>query len=77
MQSRELTGLPFATSVRAGKPARRARIARAVPPSPALRNARDGRDVIGRRREGGLIPLFMTMSAIDERRQALRRSSAT
>jgi signal transduction histidine kinase len=29
-------------------------------------NAHNGRDVIGRRREGGLVPLFMTMSATDE-----------
>ena len=28
--------------------------------------ARRGRDVIGRRREGGLVPLFMTLSRIDD-----------
>ncbi len=65
MQSRELTGLPFA-SLFAPESQRDVleSLDSAGKAGPA--DARDGRDVIGRRREGGLIPLFMTLSRIDD-----------
>ncbi|MEA2978866.1 MAG: hypothetical protein QOF09_689 [Alphaproteobacteria bacterium] len=64
-QSRELAGLPFA-SLFAPESQRDVQesLDHANKPRPA--NARNGRDVIGRRREGGLVPLFMTLSRIDD-----------
>ena len=63
--SREVTGLPFA-NLFAQESQRDVQesLDRANRSGPA--NARNGRDVIGRRREGGLVPLFMTMSGTDE-----------
>ena len=52
--------------VRAGKPARRLKNCSAAPESLAMKARAEGRDVIGRRREGGLIPLFMTLSRCDD-----------
>jgi PAS domain S-box-containing protein len=64
-QSREVTGLPFA-NLFAQESQRDVQesLDRANRSGPA--NARNGRDVIGRRREGGLVPLFMTMAVTDE-----------
>jgi PAS domain S-box-containing protein len=61
--SHELTGLPFA-SLFAPESQHDVRDALDTAANPA--RARRGRDIIGRRREGGLIPLFMTLSRIDD-----------
>ena len=62
--SHELTGLPFA-SLFAPESQRDVRDALDSRSQPGA-GARRGRDIIGRRREGGLIPLFMTLSRIDD-----------
>jgi PAS domain S-box-containing protein len=64
-QSREVTGLPFA-NLFAQESQRDVLESLAIANTPATANARSGRDVIGRRREGGLVPLFMTMSMMDD-----------
>jgi PAS domain S-box-containing protein len=63
--SREVAGLPF-VNLFAQESQRDVQesLDRANRSGPA--NAHNGRDVIGRRREGGLVPLFMTLSATDE-----------
>ena len=64
-QSRELTGLPFA-SLFAPESQRDVDESLGSASKPRNGSPRRGRDVIGRRREGGLIPLFMTLSRIDD-----------
>jgi PAS domain S-box-containing protein len=64
-QSSELTDLPF-TSLFAPESQDDVDEALGRGGKPRNGNPRRGRDVIGRRREGGLIPLFMTLSRIDE-----------
>jgi PAS domain S-box-containing protein len=61
--SSEITGLPFA-SLFAQESQREVSeaLGQANKPDTGTRN---GRDVIGRSREGGLVPLFMTLSAMD------------
>jgi PAS domain S-box-containing protein len=64
-QGSELTGLPFASLF---APESQRDVDESLGSANKPRNAspRRGRDVIGRRREGGLIPLFMTLSRIDD-----------
>ena len=64
-QSSELTGLPFA-SLFAPESQRDVEESLGSAGKPRNGSPRRGRDVIGRRREGGLIPLFMTLSRIDD-----------
>jgi PAS domain S-box-containing protein len=64
-QSSELTGLPF-TSLFAPESQRDVDESLGGASQPRNGSPRRGRDVIGRRREGGLIPLFMTLSRIDD-----------
>jgi PAS domain S-box-containing protein len=64
-QSSELTGLPFA-SLFAPESLRDVEESLGSASKPRNGNPRQGCDVIGRRREGGLIPLFMTLSRIDD-----------
>jgi PAS domain S-box-containing protein len=64
-QSSELTGLPF-TSLFAPESQRDVDESLGSAGKPRNGSPRRGRDVIGRRREGGLIPLFMTLSRIDD-----------
>jgi PAS domain S-box-containing protein len=64
-QAREVTGLPFA-SLFAPESQRDVKVALDGAKTPAGPNGRKGRDIIGRRREGGLIPLFMTLSRIND-----------
>jgi PAS domain S-box-containing protein len=64
-QSSELTGLPF-TSLFAPESLRDIEESVDSASEPRNESPRRGRDVIGRRREGGLIPLFMTLSRIDD-----------
>jgi PAS domain S-box-containing protein len=64
-QSSELTGLPF-TSLFAPESLRDIEESVGSASKPRNESPRRGRDVIGRRREGGLIPLFMTLSRIDD-----------
>ncbi|MEA3024992.1 MAG: hypothetical protein QOF91_277, partial [Alphaproteobacteria bacterium] len=62
-QGRELAGLPFA-SLFAPESQRDVLESLDDASKPRTANVRKGRDVIGRRREGGLVPLFMTLSRI-------------
>jgi PAS domain S-box-containing protein len=64
-QSSELTGMPF-TSLFAPESQRDVDESLGGASQPRNGSPRRGRDVIGRRREGGLIPLFMTLSRIDD-----------
>ena len=64
-ESRDLTGLPFA-SLFAPESQRGVLESLSAANKPSMPGPRQGRDVIGRRREGGLIPLFMTMAKIDD-----------
>ena len=64
-QSSELTGLPFA-SLFAPESQRDVLESLSRASTSSAAQSRNGRDVIGRRREGGLIPLFMTLSRIDD-----------
>jgi len=64
-QSSELTGLPFA-SLFAPESQRDVDESLGGARKPRNESPRRGRDVIGRRREGGLIQLFMTLSPIDD-----------
>ena len=64
-QGSELTGLPFA-SLFAPESQRDVDESLGIANKPRNASPRRGRDVIGRRREGGLIPLFMTLSRIDD-----------
>ena len=64
-QSSELTGLPF-TSLFAPESLRDVEESLGGARKPRNESPRRGRDLIGRRREGGLIPLFMTLSRIDD-----------
>ncbi len=64
-QSSELTGLPFA-SLFAPESQRDVEESLTGAGKPRNGSPRPGRDVIGRRREGGLIPLNMTLSQIDD-----------
>jgi PAS domain S-box-containing protein len=64
-QSSELTGLPFA-SLFAPESLRDVEESLGGASKPRNEGQRRGRDLIGRRREGGLIPLFMTLSRIDD-----------
>ena len=59
--SREVTGLPF-TNLFA--PQSQPDVAGALDEAQTPLGTRRGRDIIGQRREGGLIPLFMTLSPI-------------
>jgi PAS domain S-box-containing protein len=61
--SHELTGLPFATLF---APESHNDVRDALDSAANPARARRGRDAIGRRREGGLVPLFMTLSRIDD-----------
>ena len=63
--SREMTGLPFA-SLFAQESQRDVLESLNNANKSGTVNTRNGRDVIGRRREGGLVPLFMTMSMMDD-----------
>jgi len=64
-QSPEVTGLPFA-NLFAAESQRDVLDSLNIANKPGTAIGRNGRDVIGRRREGGLVPLFMTMSVMDE-----------
>ncbi len=64
-ESRDLTGLPF-TSLFAQESQRDVLESLSAASKSSMPGPRNGRDVIGRRREGGLIPLFMTMSRIED-----------
>jgi PAS domain S-box-containing protein len=64
-QSSELTGLPF-TSLFAPESLRDVEESLSSARKPRNESPRRGRDLIGRRREGGLIPLFMTLSRVDD-----------
>ena len=63
--SLEVTGLPFA-SLFAPESQREALDALNGAKASSMPGRRQGRDVIGRRREGGLVPLLMTMSRIED-----------
>jgi PAS domain S-box-containing protein len=64
-QSPEVTGLPFA-NLFATESQRDVLDIVYGAGRPGTTSARNGRDVIGRRREGGLVPLFMTISVMDD-----------
>jgi PAS domain S-box-containing protein len=61
--SREIAGLPFASLF---APESQRDVSGALDGARKPGAARRGRDVIGRRREGGLVPLFMTTSQLGE-----------
>ena len=63
--SSELTGLPF-TSLFAPESLRDVEESLSSATKSRNESPRRGRDLIGRRREGGLIPLFTTLSRIDD-----------
>jgi signal transduction histidine kinase len=60
---REAAGLPF-TNLFAPESQRDVLESLSIAGKPGPAEGRNGRDVIGRRREGGLVPLFMTIAAI-------------
>jgi PAS domain S-box-containing protein len=64
-QSREVAGLPFA-SLFASESQREVSDALTNAGTAGTGTGRGGRDVIGRRREGGLVPLFMTLSRMSD-----------
>jgi PAS domain S-box-containing protein len=63
--SRELAGLPFA-SLFAPESQRDVSESLNGASEPGAGGPRQGRDVIGRRREGGLVPLFLTISTMTD-----------
>ncbi|MCX7312396.1 MAG: PAS domain S-box protein [Alphaproteobacteria bacterium] len=62
-ESREVTGLPF-TSLFA--PESQREVLQSLDSAGSQSGARAGRDVIGRRRDGGAVPLFMTLSRVND-----------